>query len=224
MNHFSQVLDLVDSVANRFHRKPGSVRVLAASKQVTAEDVNEFISEVNDRGCRALIGESFLQEMLAKVPQLRGDYELHFIGRIQSNKVPKLVQACDVIQSVAREKILALISREGLKLERGPQRIFIQVNVSSDPRKDGFFMEQVPGLVARMSEYPGVALEGLMTITENYDDAALVRADYNALNGLVRSLGLSEVSMGMSSDYELAIEEGSTIVRLGSCLFGERRG
>lgn len=222
MSHFARILDLVDLATVNSGRPPGSVRVLAASKQVAAEIVNEFISEVNARGCRALIGESFLQEMLLKIPDLEGDYELHFIGRIQSNKVSKIVQSCDVIQSVAREKILAFINRESLKLEKGRQRIFLQVNVSADPGKDGFSMEEVPELVARISDFPGVMLEGLMTITENYQDPSLVRSDYHALSSLTRSLGLSEISMGMSSDYELAIQEGSTTVRLGSVLFGER--
>ena len=144
----------------------------------------------------------------------------HFIGHLQSNKVKEVVAAFDAIETIDSDKLLLAVALEAQKQGK-VLPIFLQVNVSNDSAKFGFQLAQLDSAVLAAHASPSVKLVGLMTITAQ-EAAAAVRNDYKTMKRLQEKYQLEELSMGMSADWEIAVEEGATIVRLGSALFGER--
>jgi pyridoxal phosphate enzyme (YggS family) len=165
-----------------------------------------------------LIGENYAQDLLEKWPGVDQGHrpEVHFIGRLQSNKVRSLAHIVDVWQSVDRESIIDEIAR------RSPNaRIMLQVNTTGEPDKGGCEMNAVTGLLQH-SQVQGLTVVGLMTVGPTDGDIAVARRAFQATAQQAHELGLREVSMGMTADLELAIECGSTMVRVGSAIFGDR--
>lgn len=162
------------------------------------------------------VGESYAQETLAKLPSVTNRPErIHFIGGLQRNKVRKLADVVDVWQSVDRADLGAEIAK------RAPgARVMVQVDLSGEPSKRGCPPDAVDELVARLSD-EGLVVGGLMGIGPMAEPAA-ARPGFALLRGLVDRLGLAECSMGMSGDLEVAVDEGSTMVRIGTDLFGPR--
>lgn len=177
----------------------------------------EAIIAATAAGCTS-IGENYAQELLAKLrdlPAMPTRPEVHFIGRIQSNKVRLLAGHVDVWQTVDRVDVLTEIAR------RAPgARVFVQVNVDEDPAKAGCAVGDAADIVGRACDR-GLQVEGLMTIGRQGADAEVI-AGFRALRQLADSLDLAGCSMGMSGDLELAIRAGATHVRVGSALFGTR--
>lgn len=204
-----------------------NVMVVAAAKKQTPEKVNSFISAMNTRGKKAIIADNYVQEAVAIKDSLAGDYEHHFIGRLQSNKVRKCIQVFDVIQSVSTKKIAKLISDEAVRGEK-IIRIFLQVNISDDEKKSGVNVDELEDLYIFAKELPNIKVSGLMAITAYYNTPENVRKDFANLKNLHNhfvekySFPNLELSMGMSSDYLIAIQEGSTMVRIGEKIFGKR--
>lgn len=212
MSLIEQNLELI---LKRFSGAEERVKLIAVSKGQPLEAMLEYLRCARERGMPVLFGESYLQELVAKADLLPSDVEIHFIGGLQSNKVRDLVRLCHTIASVDSIKLLQLIDKEAKKIGKC-QEVFLQVNVSYDPKKRGFKPEELA-----IADYENLRITGLMTITESYDQPEGARADFKRLSSLAPS-GYS-VSMGMSSDFEIAIQEGATHVRIGTLLFGERR-
>ena len=203
-----------ESILNRVHEIGGEhVRVVAVTKTFSASAVNAVVAA----GC-SMIGENYAQDLLEKWPgvDLAHRPEVHFIGRLQSNKVRSLSPIVNVWQSVDRKSVVTEIAR------RAPRsRIMLQVNATGEVDKGGCEVGLLDDLFAHSIEL-GLEVIGLMTVGPTSGDVALTRKAFEMTARLARERGLPEVSMGMTGDLELAIECGSTMVRIGSAIFGDR--
>ena len=161
------------------------------------------------------IGESYAQELVGKAESIPGDVRVHFIGRIQRNKVRKIADRVALWHSVARVEVIQEIAK---RVEGG--RVLIQIRPDADPSKDGVTGAELPALLAAADE-AGVEVRGLMTMGVHGDPEA-TRAAFAATRALADRHGLRELSMGMSDDYRAALAEGATMLRLGTALFGPR--
>jgi pyridoxal phosphate enzyme (YggS family) len=188
------------------------VEVLAVTKGFGGEAIEAAVAA----GCSS-IGENYAQELLAKrdVVERLGPV-VHFIGRLQSNKVRQLVGVVDVWASVDRPGLVDEIAR------RAPgARVLIQVDTTGDPGKGGCPSGDTPALVARARDL-GLEVDGLMTVGPTGEPPEAARSGFRTVRALVGELGLAVCSMGMSGDLAVAVEEGSTQVRIGTALFGPR--
>lgn len=201
------------AAAHRARRDPGAVRIVAATKTVPVETIRALIAA----GCTDL-GENRAQELVAKAPALvdamgGGSPTWHFIGPLQRNKVKALAPWVSCWQTVDRPAIV-----EGIAAHAPGATVLIEVNLAREPQKAGCAPEEVAPLVATATR-SGLRVGGLMTIPPRGADP---RPWYAELAARAADLGLRECSMGMSDDFEVAIEEGATIVRLGRVLLGQR--
>lgn len=203
-------------------RPVGSVKLLAVSKTHPAESLAEAFSA----GQRAF-GESYLQEALAKQAALASlPIEWHFIGPIQSNKTRPIAEQFAWVHSVDRAKIADRLSAQR-PADAPPLQVCLQVNISGEASKSGAAPDDLPALAAHVMSLPGLRLRGLMAIPEETEDVEKQRAQFHALRELFEMLKqqgyeLDTLSMGMSGDMEAAIAEGSTLVRVGTAVFGAR--
>jgi hypothetical protein len=197
-------------------RAPASVTLVCVTKTFPAEDVVPLL----DAGHR-IFGENRVQEAVGKWPGLRARYpgiELHLIGPLQSNKTREAVETFDVIQSVDREKIAQTLAEEMTRQGRRP-RLFIQVNTGAEPQKAGVLPQDADSFIALCRETYGLEIAGLMCVPPVDEQAS---PHFALLADIAKRNGLRELSMGMSSDYELAIQLGATYVRVGSAIMGAR--
>jgi PLP dependent protein len=203
-------------VARRAERDPSGITLVAVSKTFPAEAALPLLAA----GQRAF-GENRVQEAKAKWPALKEkwpDIELHLIGPLQSNKVKEAVALFDVIQTVDRPKIAEALSREIAASGRSP-KLFVQVNTGEEPQKAGVFPRDAKDFVRKCRTDLGLCLEGLMCIPPEDEEPAL---HFALLAKLRDELGLKHLSMGMSGDFETAVEFDATYVRVGSAIFGGR--
>ncbi|MBV5266174.1 YggS family pyridoxal phosphate-dependent enzyme [Pinisolibacter aquiterrae] len=197
-------------------RPEGSTTLVAVSKTFPVEEIRPVI-EAGQR----VFGENRVQEAAAKWPLLRAEtdgIELHLIGPLQSNKAAEAVALFDVIHTVDRDKIAAAIAAEGVRQGRRP-RLFVQVNTGLEPQKAGIDPREAVAFVERCRSVHGLAIEGLMCIPPAEDAPA---PHFALLAKLARAASVDGLSMGMSSDFEIAVGQGATHVRVGSALFGHR--
>ncbi len=212
----------IAAAARTAGRDPGEVRLLAVSKTWPAGDVREAA----DAGQRAF-GENYVQEGVAKAETLAdAGLEWHFIGPLQSNKTRVVATHFDWVHSIEREKIARRLSGQR-DAHRAPLQVCIQVNVSGEASKSGIAPDELAALADIVAGLPQLRLRGLMCIPEPTPDAALQRERFGLLRRLrdeliARGHALDTLSMGMSDDLEAAIAEGSTLVRVGSAIFGAR--
>ncbi|MCK6376791.1 MAG: YggS family pyridoxal phosphate-dependent enzyme [Zoogloea sp.] len=203
-------------------RDPVGIRLLAVSKTWPAESVREAAAA----GQRAF-GENYVQEGVAKVEALADlDLEWHFIGPLQSNKTRPVANSFAWVHSIDRLKIAQRLS-EQRDVFLPPLQVCIQVNVSGEASKSGVSPAELPDLARAVAALPRLKLRGLMTIPEPTSDVALQRSRFAMLRQLMEQLRadgleLDTLSMGMSDDLEAAIAEGSTMVRVGTAIFGSR--
>ncbi|MDL2241455.1 YggS family pyridoxal phosphate-dependent enzyme [Bacteroidales bacterium OttesenSCG-928-L03] len=214
------------SIASRLNelkdKLPGTVRVVAVSKfhPVSA------IREVYETGHR-LFGESRVQELLPKYEELPRDIQWHFIGHLQTNKVKQILPFIDTIESVDSERLLREIDKEAGKIDR-VVRVFLQVHIAQEEHKFGFSFREAEGLLTggHLKSLSHVQVTGLMGMASLTDDTEQIRREFELLYAFYTKMkaaySLSELSMGMSDDYPIAVEEGSTLVRIGSKIFGTR--
>jgi pyridoxal phosphate enzyme (YggS family) len=206
----------IERARQRFGPPPEAVTLVAVSKTFPAEDIRPFL-EAGQR----VFGENRVQEAEAKWPELRGSYddiELHLIGPLQSNKAREAVALFDVIETVDREKIAAVLKTEMERAGKGP-RLLVQVNIGLEPQKAGIPPDEAVSFVKRCREVHGLSIEGLMAIPPE----GVPPGPYFAhLAVLGRDAAVGTLSMGMSADFETAIAMGATHVRVGSALFGHR--
>ncbi|XP_031286562.1 pyridoxal phosphate homeostasis protein-like [Pistacia vera] len=221
------VLLRVRQAAERSGHRPERIRVVGVSKTKPVS----LIRQVYDAGHRCF-GENYVQEIIDKAPQLPEDIKWHFIGHLQSNKVKTLlggVPNLDIFEGVDNEKIANHLDRGVANLGRSPLKVFVQVNTSGEASKSGIDPSGCLGLVEYVKLHcPNLAFSGLMTIG-NPDYSSTPENFRTLLNcrlEVCKALGMAEdqceLSMGMSGDFEQAIEMGSTNVRIGSTIFGPR--
>lgn len=203
-------------------RDAADVRLLAVSKTWPADSVREAAAA----GQRAF-GENYVQEGAEKVDALAGlGLEWHFIGPLQSNKTRQVANRFAWVHSIDRLKIAERLSAQR-DVHLPPLAVCIQVNVSGEASKSGVAPDELPALAHAVAALPRLRLRGLMAIPEPTSDVALQRARFAALRALrdrlnAEGLALDTLSMGMSDDLEAAIAEGSTMVRVGTAIFGSR--
>lgn len=209
---------IVDACA-RAGRPEGEVRILAVTKGHPVDAIHAAVGEgLID------VGENRVQELLEKLPAVEDSARVHLIGRLQSNKLNKVVGRVETITSVGRRSLVEKIGRRAAEIDLA-QKILLQVNISGEEQKGGCEPAEVPDLWALARETEGIEALGLMGMARYDAEEAELRRSFSTLRKL--SLDLSpnrrvELSMGMSGDYEIAVEEGATLLRLGSVLFGPR--
>jgi pyridoxal phosphate enzyme (YggS family) len=219
----AEVLERIARACARANRPPGDVRLVAVSKTVPADRLRAAVAVGLD-----VLGENRVQEAVAKVPDVPGA-RWHLVGPLQSNKARRAVELFDTIQTVDRAELAEALSRLAGELRPGrPLAVLLQVNVDRDPAKAGFGATQASEAVPELLALPHLDVRGLMTVGRLTQDPALARATFARLRALSEDLRARhpalgpELSMGMSDDFEAAIEEGATIVRVGRALFGQR--
>lgn len=224
----------IAAAAERVGRDPREITLTAVTKGVPPDRIREYGALAQELGLRPVLGESYLTEFTSKVEFIDPSFEKRFIGVLSAAQVPRIWRLFDVIETLGDIKTLEACAAQLKKGGEGP-RLLLQVNISEDPKKAGFHPRDIPQAL-RFARETRLPIAGFMTITERYeegDDA--VRGDYRALATLVRQLrenpefreapfesSPGELSMGMSADFEVAVEEGATHIRLGTVLFGER--
>lgn len=220
------VRDQVAEACARAGRSTDEVTIVAVTKTHPVEVVRAAV----DAGLTD-VGESYVQELLEKAASVGRDVRWHLVGRLQSNKARDVVGRVALVHAVDR---LSLASELGKRARRAGvvQPVLVQVNVGDDPAKAGVGPDRALAFVGRVAEVPGLALAGLTTIPplppDGVDPVGAARPYFSALRGLRDRVRrdwpqVSELSMGMSADFVAAVEEGATMVRLGTALFGPRR-
>jgi hypothetical protein len=220
--NFDLIREKIVAAARRVHRDPEEVTLVAISKTYSAELVREAVEAGQE-----LFGESRVQEALIKIPNLPGRLRWHFIGHLQSNKVRKTLPYFELIHGVDSPEIACEIERIGSELGLYP-RVLLEVNVSGEGSKHGFAPEVLERKLEELLQLPRLQVEGFMTMAPLTPDPEGARPYFAMLRELRDRLAvgvgipLSTLSMGMSRDFEVAVEEGATLVRVGSALFGSR--
>lgn len=203
----------IEAACAKAGRKREEVTLVAVSKTFPAEAVTNAIAAGATH-----VGENKVQEARDKKPLVQGNARWHLIGHLQSNKAKDAVRIFDVIETVDSAELAGKIGKAAVAAGKR-QEILLQVNIGREEQKSGVDPNDVPALAAEVAAIDGVDLRGLMAIPPFDQD---VRPHFRALRELRQRIGVAELSMGMSEDFEIAIEEGSTIVRVGRAIFGAR--
>lgn len=221
-NNIYSIKSEISKLEKKYHREPGSVELLAVSKTRTAAEV----TAAYDAGQKHF-GENYLQEALTKIETLKDtDIIWHFIGPIQSNKTRTIAENFTWAHSIDRLKIAQRLNDQR-PTSLSPINICIEVNVSAEGSKSGINFSELPDLALAITKLPNLKLRGLMAIPEITDDFNLQQQNFHKVKTAFDNLNrqgfqLDTLSMGMSGDYEAAIAEGATIVRIGTAIFGLR--
>jgi pyridoxal phosphate enzyme (YggS family) len=216
VSRLARVREQIDAAARSAARDPASVNLIAVSKTFDAADIRPIL----EAGHRHF-GENRVQEAQGKWPAMRADYPdvtLHLIGPLQSNKAADAVALFDVIHTIDRPKIAAALAAEMRKQNRRIP-VFVQVNTGKEPQKAGVMPEDAGAFVIHCRDIDQLDVVGLMCIPPVDEEPSI---HFAFLAKLAAELGLQRISMGMSGDYEPAIEFGATEVRVGSAIFGSR--
>jgi len=220
-------LKVIDST-KKSNRPEGTVKLMAVSKFHSVEEIREALN-----AGQMLYGENRVQEACEKFPSLKEEYpelKLHMIGSLQSNKVKQIVPLADCIQSVDRISLLEEIEKQCSKINKSIEILF-EVHTGEESKAGFTSKEELVEAVKKCAEglYPHIVPKGFMTMAPFTDDKELIKKSFSSLKilseelkSMFPELSLEELSMGMSGDFELAIEEGSTLVRVGTAIFGER--
>ena len=200
------------------------VTLVAVSKFHSVEEMMEAY-----RAGQRVFGENRPQELFAKAPQMPSDVVWHFIGHLQTNKLGKVLPYAAMVESVDSLHLLSAVDA-WCRAHGKVMDVLLELHLGAEETKGGFSDSEIAGVLDRVSDYPGVRFCGLMGMATNTSDEQVVRADFRRIAALFASLreahpelsAFRELSIGMSGDYRIAMEEGSTIVRVGTAIFGER--
>lgn len=221
--NLQDVRERIDRACSRVGRSPDDVTIVAVTKTHGPDVVDAVVAAgIED------VGENRVQEFLAKANDVTRPCRWHLIGTLQSNKAVKAIGRFTMVHSIDRPKIAQALSRLGVEHDV-ETRVLIEVRTTNEPTKHGFAADEVPDVAAMIAELPALRLEGLMTLGPLTDDMTAIRRAFQTLFRLKEKLEgsldrpLPHLSMGMSDDFEIAVEEGSTMVRLGRVLLGSRR-
>lgn len=219
------IRDRIKRACEKSGRDPSEVQLVAIGKTKPVSDILEAI----DCGQRHF-GENRVSELQDKMEQINHKELIwHFVGTMQTNKIKYLVNRVDWIQSIYKKKYLDEIEKRASKIDRVINTL-IQVNISREDQKQGCSPEKVPGILKHAQSLEHVRVHGLMGMATYTDDPEEVREEFRLLKNTFRnnlhlnggSVTMEQISMGMTNDLEVAIEEGSTMVRVGTAIFGER--
>jgi len=212
------------AAARRSGRDPEAVRLIAVTKAVGVEAIREAMA-----AGQRLFGENYLQEAKGKIAALGPEVEWHFIGHLQSNKAKAAVGLFALIHSLDRLSLAEALEQAAARAGK-VQEVLVQVNLAREASKSGVAPEDAPALLKELRRFPHLRVRGLMTMPPWLPDPERVRPYFRALRELRDRLaaqglgndGLPELSMGMSGDFDVAVEEGATLVRVGTAIFGPR--
>lgn len=221
----AEVREEIRAAALNAGRNPDEVRLVAVSKTRPAADVVAAF-----RAGQTIFGENYVQELRAKAAEVNEGVQWHFIGHLQSNKVRQIAGLVSLIHSLDRLSLAEEVSRQWGRLSQSCD-VLVQVNISGEVTKSGTTTADALQLVRDIARLPNINVKGLMTMPPFFADPESARpyfAGLKALADLIESEGIpgvemKELSMGMSGDFEAAIREGATLVRIGTAIFGERR-
>ncbi|MFO8011992.1 MAG: YggS family pyridoxal phosphate-dependent enzyme [Phycisphaerae bacterium] len=222
LSNLGEVKDRIAAAATRAGRDPADVRLVAVTKTVSTHAVRTLLG-----AGQTDIGENRAQQLRDRSRELEGSgVRWHMIGRLQRNKVKYVVPTCTMIHSVDSLRLAEEIDKRAARAET-TATCLLEVNVAGEDQKGGVGPEEAPALAARIAALPQVDLAGLMTMAPLVDDAEQTRPVFAHLRELLERINgesdlprpLADLSMGMTQDYEVAVEEGATIVRVGSALF-----
>jgi pyridoxal phosphate enzyme (YggS family) len=211
-----QVQESIRRSASDYDRDPASITLVAVSKTFPADAIEPVLA-----AGQRVFGENYVQEAKAKWPALRERYpdvELHMIGPLQSNKAKEAVELFDAIHTLDRPSLAEALAKEIAKQGRTP-RLFVQVNTGEEPQKGGVIPTEVDAFLEACRAKYGLTIEGLMCIPPAEDPPS---PHFALLNTIAQRHGLKALSMGMSADFDAAIQLGATHVRVGSAIFGSR--
>ena len=220
-----ETFEKIKKSAENSGRDPSEIRLMAVTKTVAPEKINEAIKA----GCD-LLGENKVQELLEKYESYDKSAEIHFIGRLQTNKVKYIVDKVSMIESVDSLKLAEEIEKRCSKINK-VMDILLEVNIADEESKGGFSAEEVVGISEKIGHFSHLRLRGLMTIGRFGAEIEETRQYFKKMRHLlvdikaknIDNIYINILSMGMSADYELAVSEGATIVRVGQGLFGARK-
>lgn len=221
-NNIHNILESIETICRRAGRNPDEIRIIAVSKNTGLKDIMEALE------CGILdLGESKAQELSEKAVEIHKNISWHFIGHLQTNKAKYVAQYASFIHSVDSLKVAEEINRQALIRDR-IIKVLLEVNTSGEKNKYG--IKELSDLL-QITEFcnsaSGIQLAGLMTMAPFTSEEKIIRKCFSELRKLRSTLNeqgfeLNELSMGMTNDYHIAIEEGSTMIRLGTAIFGER--
>jgi len=216
----------IKNAALKCGRNPETIRLVAVSKTMPAERVKTAI----EAGVTT-IGENYIQEAREKFNDLSSfPVSWHFIGHLQTNKAKYAVRMFDLIQTLDSVKLAKEIDKQAKKIDK-VQSVLLQINIGQEETKSGVDESEVMALIAEIGQLKNIAIKGLMTIPPFFNQPELVRPYFKTLSNLrqrieskaLPNVCMDELSMGMTGDFEVAIEEGATMVRIGTAIFGSRQ-
>ncbi len=224
LNNLKKIGKLIEVSAKRSGRVPADIKLVAVSKRFPPEKITEAY-----HAGQIIFGENYIQEVQTKRPLIPEQAQIHFIGHLQTNKAKIAAQYCDTVETVDRLKLAKVLNKHLTALNRSMD-ILVQVNIGEDPNKAGIPKEETKVLLQQLNELRNLRVSGLMTMTPWGEEPEESRVHFRNLRLLAEELAPSnlfaanrpELSMGMSGDFHIAIEEGATIVRVGTAIFGER--
>jgi PLP dependent protein len=223
--NYRKLLDKITEAAERAGRQAQDIRLLAAAKSQSVESVRAAIA-----AGVALIGENYVQEAQEKKQQIAVPAEWHMIGHLQRNKVKAAVDLFDVIESLDNLALARELDKEGEK--RGKTiRAFVEVNLAGEESKTGIAKNELPALLDEIAKLANLSVEGLMIVPPLRQNLSEIRPFFRQLRELrakvlerkIANVNPTQLSMGMTHDFVVAVEEGATIVRIGTALFGPRK-
>jgi PLP dependent protein len=217
-----RVMERIERAARKVGRDPEEIKLVAVSKTVETARIKEAI----EAGV-AILGENYVQEAQKKIEEIGRPVSWHFIGHLQSNKAKYAIRLFDMIHSLDSISLAEELNRKAEQADL-VIKVMIEVNLSKEATKFGTDEEMVLNLAKRIQNLSHLSLEGLMTMPPYFDSPEMSRPYYIALRGLKErmvkeGIPMKELSMGMSNDFEIAIEEGATYVRVGTAIFGQRK-
>ena len=223
-HNVSRVMERISEAAHRSGRNPDDITVVAVTKTVKTDEIMDAINA----GIRH-IGENRVQEFLEKHKDIPVYVNRHFIGRLQTNKVKYIVDKVDLIHSLDRLKLAEEIDKRAMAIDRIVP-VLIQVNIAGEATKTGVMPEELHKFIEELTPYNNIQIKGLMTIAPFLKDSEDVRPYFAGMRKLYQEIKeakysnvkMEYLSMGMTNDFEVAIEEGANIVRIGRAIFGER--
>ncbi len=223
-DNFNAIMSRIAAAAKRSGREPSSVKLIVVTKTVDVERIQKAVS-----AGATILGENRVQEAKEKIEKLGPVAQWHLIGRLQTNKAKYAVKLFNLIHSVDSLELAHELDKQAVKFGK-IQDVLIEVSIAGEVRKAGVAMQDVVAFVREAAMLKNISIKGLMTIPPLLDDPEAVRPYFRMLRELavniakenIPRLSMQEFSMGMSGDFEVAIEEGATMVRVGTAIFGGR--
>ena len=222
LENYNIIKDQVIEIAESAGRNPDDITIISVSKTFPGEVLQEAI----DSGI-TILGENKIQEAKVKIPTLTGNFTIHMVGHLQSNKAKEAVKLFDLIHSIDKVNTAQKINTEAEKIGK-IQKILIQINTSGEASKNGISPDETINFIRELTDLNNIEVIGLMTMAPYTSDEEIIRRTFRNTQELLEKinseldLNIKELSMGMSSDYKIAIEEGSTMIRIGTAIFGQR--